>query len=168
MLSRIQDDASVILASRAEITDFDAFLAIASGGRLRAVVDVFPEDPVPSSSVVRTIPNVLFTAHLAGGHDASYARIQDMMIEDISRIPRGQPCRAMLRADPNRAGQIRSRQVAGSSSPGIIQTRTWTMPSRTRASIIRRFRRAGSALASPVRASNRPWCNGHSMYFPSK
>ncbi len=95
-------------------------------------------------------------------------RIQDMMIEDISRLLRDQPPRAVQRTDLNRAGQMQSRQVAGSSSPGSIQTRTWTTPSRTRASIIRRFRRAGSALASPVRASKRPWCNGHSMNFPSK
>ena len=108
-LSRIQDDASVILASRAEITEFDAFLALAAAGRFRAAVDVFPEEPVPTTSVARTTPNVLFTAHLAGGLDASYVRIQNMMIEDISRILRGQPPRAMQRADPNRAGQMRSR-----------------------------------------------------------
>ncbi len=108
-LSRIQDDASVVLASRAEITDFDAFLALAAAGQFRAAVDVFPEEPVPSSSVARTTPNVLFTPHLAGGLDASYVRIQDMMIEDISRIIRGKPPHAMQRADPNRAGQMRSR-----------------------------------------------------------
>lgn len=109
VLSRIQDDASVVLASRAEIIDFDAFLALAAAGRFRAAIDVFPEEPVPSSSVARTTPNVLFTAHLAGGLDASYVRIQDMLIEDISRILRGQPPRAMQRADPRRAGQMRSR-----------------------------------------------------------
>ncbi len=108
-LSRIQDDASVILASRAEIIDFDALLEFAAAGRFRAAVDVFPEEPVPSSSVARTTPNVLFTTHLAGGLDASYVRIQDMMIEDVSRILRGQPPCAMQRADPSRAGQMRSR-----------------------------------------------------------
>ena len=65
VLSRIQDDASVVLASRAEIIDFDAFLEFAAAGRFRAAVDVFPEEPVPSSSTARTTPNVLFTAHLA-------------------------------------------------------------------------------------------------------
>lgn len=108
-LSRIQDDASVVLASRAEIIDFDALLEFAAAKRFRAAVDVFPEEPVPSSSAARTTPNVLFTAHLAGGINASYVRIQDMMIEDISRVLRGQPPRAMQRADPNRAGQMRSR-----------------------------------------------------------
>ncbi|MCY4136896.1 MAG: hypothetical protein OXF56_01345 [Rhodobacteraceae bacterium] len=68
-----------------------------------------PEEPDPSFSVARTTPNVLFTTNLAGGLDTYYARIQDMMIEDVSGILRGQPPRAMHFADPNRAGQQRSR-----------------------------------------------------------
>jgi len=54
-LETIRPDAAVILASRAEIVDFAAFLALAGAGRFRAAVDVFPEEPVPPGDPARTI-----------------------------------------------------------------------------------------------------------------
>lgn len=108
-LRRIQNDASVILASRAEIVDFEAFLNLAAEGHFRAVVDVFPQEPVPANSSWRATPNVVFTAHLAGGIAASYARIRRMMLDDISQILKGLPPLQMQRAEPKLAAKMRSR-----------------------------------------------------------
>ena len=108
-LSGIDRDASVILASRAEIVEFDAFLELAGLGRFRAAVDVYPEEPVPVDSPVRNTPNVLFTSHLAGGLAPSYRRIRNMMLDDISQILKGLPPHWMQPADPHRAAQMRSR-----------------------------------------------------------
>ncbi|GAG74648.1 unnamed protein product, partial [marine sediment metagenome] len=72
-LELIPEDAAVILASRAEITDFDALIDLASKGRFRAAIDVFPEEPVPADAPFRSAPNILFTSHLAGGLHISYA-----------------------------------------------------------------------------------------------
>ncbi len=108
LLSRIQEDACVVLASRAEIVDFDAFLSLAASGRFRAAIDVFPEEPVPPSSKARTTPNVLFTAHLAGGIQESYFDMQQMMVCDIRNILTGSPPLFLRPADPVRAGMMRS------------------------------------------------------------
>ncbi|GGB53662.1 2-hydroxyacid dehydrogenase [Roseibium aquae] len=108
-LERIAPDASVVLASRAEVVDFDAFLELAGNGRFRAAVDVFPQEPVPAESEVRATANVLFTAHLAGGLEASYARIRDMMMDDIRQILKGLPPLRMQKAEPRQAAMARSR-----------------------------------------------------------
>lgn len=108
-LSTITEDASVILASRAEIVQFDAFLELAGQSRFRAAVDVFPEEPVPHNERIRQTPNVLFTSHLAGGLAPSYRRIRDMMVDDIGQILKGLPPLWMQAADPRRAADMRSR-----------------------------------------------------------
>ena len=108
-LATIREDATVILASRAEIVDFDAFLDLAAEGAFRAVVDVFPQEPVPGGSTIRTIPNVVFSAHLAGGITASYARIREAMLDDIGQILKGLPPLRMQKADPRLAAMQRSR-----------------------------------------------------------
>ncbi len=108
-LSTIRDDATVVLASRAEIVDFDAFLSLAASGAFRAVVDVYPEEPAPADSPWRDTPNVLFSAHLAGGLNASYARMREAMLDDIGQILKGHPPLRMQRADPKQAAAMRSR-----------------------------------------------------------
>ncbi len=108
-LTTIREDASVILASRTEIVDFDAFLDLAATGAFRAVVDVFPEEPVPADSATRRTPNTIFSAHLAGGITASYARIREMMLDDIGQILKGLPPLRMQKADPQLAGMMRSK-----------------------------------------------------------
>ena len=108
-LSLIPDDACVILASRAEVVDFEALLAAGDNGRLRVAVDVFPEEPVPADSHWREARNVQFTAHLAGGMEASYARIRAMMMDDIRQILKGLPPLNLQKAEPRQAAMARSR-----------------------------------------------------------
>lgn len=108
-LETIRPDAAVILASRAEIVDFQAFVDLAGTGAFRAAIDVYPDEPVATDDPIRSVPNILFTAHLAGGLEASYARIRAMMLDDISQILRGLPPCRMQRADPELAARMRSR-----------------------------------------------------------
>lgn len=107
-LEQIPDDAAVVLASRAEVVDFDALLAQAP--RLRIAVDVFPEEPVATGSPIRQAPpGVLFTAHLAGGLHASYARIREAMLDDARQLLGGKPPLRMQRAEPRLAALSNSR-----------------------------------------------------------
>ena len=109
LLQTIRKDASVVLASRAEIVAFDDFLQLAETGAFRAAVDIFPEEPVPANSPYRSVKNVLFSSHLAGGLNASYARIRETMLDDICQILRDLPPLRMQRADPKIAVKMRSR-----------------------------------------------------------
>ncbi len=108
-LKLLPDDACVILASRAEVVEFDALLAMGDSGRLRVAVDVFPQEPVPADSAWRKPKNIAFTAHLAGGMEASYARIRAMMMDDIRQILKGLPPLNLQKAEPRQAAMARSR-----------------------------------------------------------
>ena len=108
-LATIQDDASVILASRAEVVEFDALVEMGVSGRLRVAIDVYPEEPVPADHPIRQSPNILFTAHLAGALNASYARIRASMLDDIAQILKGMPPLRMQRAVPRLAAMSSSR-----------------------------------------------------------
>lgn len=109
LLGTIRPDASVILASRAEIVDFDAFLELAAQGAFRAAVDVYTDEPMPVDSAWRKVPNVLFSHHLAGAIMPSYARIHEMMLDDSARVLKGLPPLRMQRAEPRLAALMRSR-----------------------------------------------------------
>ena len=108
-LNSIRKDAAVVLASRAEVADFDALLELGESGRFRLAVDVFPEEPVPTDVPMRSLGNVLFSAHRAGGIADSYARIREMMVDDIRQILAGHPPLRLQRAEPRQAAGMRSR-----------------------------------------------------------
>lgn len=109
MLELIQPDASFVLASRAEVVDFDALVEMAASGRIRAAIDVYPQEPVAADDPIRGRDNILFTAHTAGALEASYARIRAAMLDDIAQILKGfQPMR-MQRAIPRLAAMSCSR-----------------------------------------------------------
>ncbi|MHA1566400.1 MAG: NAD(P)-dependent oxidoreductase [Alphaproteobacteria bacterium] len=108
-LMTITQDAAVILCSRAEVVDFDAFLELGQAGRFRAMVDVFPEEPVAGNAPFREFDNIVFSAHRAGALQASYARIRDWMVDDITQILAGYPPMRLQRAEPALAIAMRSR-----------------------------------------------------------
>lgn len=108
-LSRIATDASVILVSRAEVTDFPAFVELAEAGRFRAAIDVFPVEPVPADDPVRRTRNILLSSHLAGGIFDSYRRISDLLMDELPLLLRGLPSLRLQRADPRLAAMQRSR-----------------------------------------------------------
>lgn len=108
-LELIAEDASVVLASRAEVVDFEALVEMGETGRLRVAIDVYPEEPVAADNPLRQTSNVLFTSHIAGALHASYARIREAMLDDTRQILKGLPPLRMQRADPTLAAKMRSR-----------------------------------------------------------
>ncbi len=109
ILDRIKEDAAVILASRAEIVDFSALIERAEQRAFRLAVDVFPEEPVPSQSTIRTSRQPLMSAHRAGGIGSSYERIANWMADDVEQILQGLPPVRLQRAEPAFAAKMRSR-----------------------------------------------------------
>jgi len=107
-LERIRPGAAVVLASRAGIVDFGAFVALAEAGHFRAATDVFPVEPVPSDDPVRRAP-LLLSAHRAGGIPAAFHAIGESVIDDLSLILRGLP--------PVRLQAARRETVARFRSP---------------------------------------------------
>ena len=109
ILETIRQDACVILASRAEIVDFNAFLELAEKEHFRAAIDVFPEEPVPANDPMRHRKNIIFSSHLAGGMQASYRRIAEMLDDEIPILLNGLPPQRLQRAEPRLDAMQRSR-----------------------------------------------------------
>ena len=109
LLETVRKDACVVLASRSEIVDFDAFLDFAEAGRFRAAIDVYPQEPVDPSSPMRKRRSIIFSSHLAGGMRDSYQRIANSLADEIPQLLRELPPLLLQRAEPRLAAMQTSR-----------------------------------------------------------
>lgn len=111
-LSMVRRDAVVVLASRAAVVDFPAFVALANEGAFRAATDVFPAEPVAADDPVRRSA-LLLSSHRAGGIPQAFATIGEMVVEDLDLILRGLPPARLQAAQ--RETVARARSIAGRS-----------------------------------------------------
>lgn len=88
-LGWLVDGALLINAARGAIVDETALIHELSGGRIRAVLDVFSEEPLPVGSALRQMNNVVLMPHLAGA--ASHPALADAMVREVERFAKGEP-----------------------------------------------------------------------------
>jgi phosphoglycerate dehydrogenase-like enzyme len=91
MLKNIQNDAILILLSRAHLIDFDALIEFTNENRFKAAVDVFPIEPLPKGHPVRKAKNMIITPHLAGSALQARRNIGRMVTDDVEAISMGLP-----------------------------------------------------------------------------
>ena len=112
-LGLLQDGAVFLLMSRAAVVDFPELVREVSSGRIRAAIDVFPEEPVPPGAAVRSAgENVLLSAHRTGGMPEALRLIGRMAVADAELVLRGLPPQLCRRADPALASRLRSKPIA--------------------------------------------------------
>tara|TARA_R100000458_G_C8148899_1_gene157261 strand:+ start:43 stop:459 length:417 start_codon:yes stop_codon:yes gene_type:complete len=83
LLSRLRPDAVVINVGRGEhLVDEDLCRAIEEGKVTRAVLDVFREEPLPSSHPFWQMPQVTITPHVSARtlREATIAQIADKIV----------------------------------------------------------------------------------------
>jgi len=100
LLSRIQKDAVFALISRSHVVDFDALTALLHKERFRAVIDVFPEEPLPKDHPIRSAPNTILSAHRAGSVKKDLHLIGKMAVNDLEAMLAGLPPSEMQVAQP--------------------------------------------------------------------
>ncbi len=71
--------------------DFDALCGLTEEGRFTTAADVFPEEPIPINHRIRKNENILLSPHRVGGIPHAFARIGEMVTDDLSLILRGLP-----------------------------------------------------------------------------
>jgi phosphoglycerate dehydrogenase-like enzyme len=111
-LNLIQPGSAFLLMSRAAVVDFPALLRQVESGRLKAAVDVFPEEPVPPHHPVRKLEGAILSAHRTGGMPEALYQIGRMTVADAELILRGLPPVMCRRADPAIAKRLRSMPVS--------------------------------------------------------
>lgn len=98
VLEALADHAWLISTGRGPVVDEDALAELLATGAIGgAVLDVFGEEPLPTSSPFWALPNVVITPHVSG---ASTAQLSGLVAENLRRFVAGE---ALLnRVDPER------------------------------------------------------------------
>lgn len=87
----LKPGAHLVSVARGQVVDTDALVAALADGRLAgAALDCFEEEPLPPSSPLWRVPNLIVTPHSAGETRRYEARIVDCLVENLSRLRQGQ------------------------------------------------------------------------------
>lgn len=113
-LDLLPDGACVVLASRAAVADLDALVERAAAGRLRAAIDVWPEEPLAPRHPARGVDGLLLSAHRTGGMPEAFRAIGELAVGDLELVLRGLPPALCARAERETVGRLRSRPVVRS------------------------------------------------------
>lgn len=90
-LARMKPSATLINVARGAVVDEDALAeALASGRLAMAGLDVYREEPLPASSPLRALPNVVLAPHTGGGSYRSRTLDRPAAIANILRFFRGE------------------------------------------------------------------------------
>ena len=83
--------AGFINYSRSKLVDYQALREALEAGHVSAVVDVFDEEPLPSSSPFWQLPNLIITPHSSSNDPLHHARRSlDLLFENVARFLAGQ------------------------------------------------------------------------------
>ena len=89
-LALMRPGSYLINTSRANQVDYDALAnALRSGHLAGAGLDVFPEEPLSSSSPLLDLPNVTLTPHLAGASTNVLEHQSALLIEALTALADG-------------------------------------------------------------------------------
>lgn len=89
-LSQLGPHAVIIVISRGGIVDEVALADALRQGRLRgAALDVFACEPLPESSDLWNVPNLLITPHISGWFPGYLARVTKLFLTNLERFEQG-------------------------------------------------------------------------------
>ena len=78
--------AGIVNYSRSRLVDYEALRKTLEAGHISAVVDVFDEEPQPSSSPFWQLPNLIITPHSSSNDPLHHAhRSLDLLFENLAR-----------------------------------------------------------------------------------
>lgn len=82
----MKEGAGLVVYSRSGLVDYDAMCERLQANRLSAVVDVFDEEPLPGSSNLWHMPNLIITPHSSSNDPERHApRSLDVLFENLRR-----------------------------------------------------------------------------------
>ena len=111
LLARMAPGSLVVLVSRAGSVRFDDLLDAAASGRIRAAIDVWPDEPIPADHRARRTPNTILQAHRAGNIPEVWPLMGRMVVDDLEMILRGLPPQRCQRAQWETVARLRSKPV---------------------------------------------------------
>jgi len=90
-IALLDPHAVIVVISRGGILDEAALIDALHQGRLRgAALDVFATEPLPASSDLWTVPNLVITPHISGWVPGYLERAVRLFLTNLARFERGQ------------------------------------------------------------------------------
>ncbi|HEY3377516.1 MAG TPA: hydroxyacid dehydrogenase [Armatimonadota bacterium] len=99
LLAQMKDGATFINTARGALVDEAALIDELSSGRLHAVLDVTDPEPPAADSPFYTLPNVIYTPHIAGSMDQECHRMADFALAELERYLAGEPLHNAIQPD---------------------------------------------------------------------
>jgi len=90
-LALMTPGTALINTARSWLVDSDALLSELKTGRIVAALDVYDAEPLPMTSELRSLPNVVLTPHTAGNTEESRRRAGGIILSEIGRYLAGRP-----------------------------------------------------------------------------
>jgi phosphoglycerate dehydrogenase-like enzyme len=98
-LDLMKPGAGLINYSRANLVDYEALSKRLKAGKLSAILDVFEPEPLPRSSPLWKLPNLIITPHCSSDDREQYTpRTLDLVFRNMERFIGGKPL--LNRVDP--------------------------------------------------------------------
>ncbi|MBB6345583.1 hydroxyacid dehydrogenase [Nonomuraea muscovyensis] len=98
-LALLRDGATVINTARGAVLDTAALERECVRGRLDAILDVTDPEPLPATSPLYDLPNVMITPHVAGSLGSETRRMSESALDELERYLTGRPPLAAVTAD---------------------------------------------------------------------
>jgi phosphoglycerate dehydrogenase-like enzyme len=99
-LAAMRRDALLVNVSRGRLVDEAALVAaLTNTPTLAAALDVFEEEPLPSTSPLWSLPNVLITPHISGFRPDHWDAVTDLFADNLRRFDAGQPLLNIVNKD---------------------------------------------------------------------
>ena len=86
----LKDNALLVNTARGDVLDEEALIEELQTGRIRAVLDVYHQEPLPANSPLRSLPNVYAIPHMGGPTLDRRPHITEALIREAERFFRGE------------------------------------------------------------------------------
>lgn len=99
-LAAMRSDAYLINIARGSVVDEGALIdALQRGAIAGAGLDVFADEPLPDTSALWKLPNVVVTPHVAGAMPRYFDRALDLFVDNFERLRSGLPLHNLVDKD---------------------------------------------------------------------
>ena len=98
-LAKMKRTAVIVNCARGEVVDLAALAAALEAGTIAgAALDVYPSEPLPANSPIRTAPRTVLTPHIAGSTAEAQVNVAVDVVRQILDVLDGHPARFAVNA----------------------------------------------------------------------